>query len=67
MKKKAKLVVGDDGCFWMNMTDFRKYFTLCFICKYENNFVFSYRQNHSREGIFEFEIIVPGKYTFAIS
>ena len=43
LKKRAKFEDFDDGTFWMNMTDFRKYFYAIFICKYEDNFVYSFQ------------------------
>ena len=43
LKELANWKDEDDGTFWMNMTDFRKYFYRFFICKYEDNFVYSYQ------------------------
>jgi len=57
----------DDGTFWMNIGDFKKYFSDLNICKYHDNFEFSFLEHRGECGVFKIEIQEEGRYTFGIT
>jgi calpain-15 len=72
-KKKAKMVVADDGTFWMSFDDFAKFFSMVFVSTYMDGYAFnSSKLPILKDGNFGFYLIqmnVPaaGEYTIAIS
>ena len=69
-KQQVKFVAADDGTFWMSLEDFKKYFTLLFVCKYHDGYVFNNCGfPHTDEGRYLFKMSVPstGRYTLAVS
>lgn len=70
-QKKVNFVDDDnDGLFWMQLRDFKQYFSNLYICKYDDNKqFFSQRLDIKQKGehLFKMQIKKTGHYTFAIS
>ena len=41
LKQEFNVVEEDDGCFWMDIEDMKRYFDRVQICKYEDNYIYS--------------------------
>ena len=42
LKEQLNVVEENDGCFWMDIKDMKQYFSRVQICKYEDDFTYSY-------------------------
>lgn len=59
---------GDDGTFWMDIEDMKKYFDRVQICKIHDDFTYTNsRVENASEAVFKVEIPTAGKYTFSVS
>ena len=59
---------GDDGTFWMDIEDMKKYFDRVQLCKIHDDFTYTNsRVENASEAVFKVEIPTAGKYTFSVS
>jgi calpain-15 len=68
LKKQLGWTAENDGTFWMNLEDFKKYFTTATICAAQDNFIYTNIQATQAPGgyrVFEVELQV-GAELFAI-
>ena len=70
-KQQVKFVAADDGTFWMSLEDFKKYFTLLFVCKYHDGYIFHscgfQHDEHDNHYLFKMSVPTAGRYTLAVS
>ena len=69
-KEQVNFVAEDDGTFWMSLTDFVHYFTVLFVCKYNDDCCLSStRFEYSETGhyLYKMQVKKAGEYTIAVS
>ena len=66
LKEELKVESKDEGSFWMDYEDFKKYFPECSIVKYRDGFVVNAATHKGRTGVHLFKVDTPGPYWFSI-
>lgn len=67
LRKELDVKDADDGLFWMDFEDLNDFFPRVQICKYRDDFKYSFIENKGSYGAFVFNVPEDGMHTFSIS
>lgn len=68
LKEQLNIKTEDDGTFWMDIEDMKKYFDRVQVCKIHDDFSYTYSKiEDGSVAVFKVEIPTSGKYTFSVS
>lgn len=67
-KTQLNVTTENDGTFWMDIQDMKKYFDRVQLCKIYDDFTYTYSKCEGvSAAVFKVEIPTAGKYTFSVS
>ena len=68
LKTELNITTENDGTFWMDIEDMKKYFDRVQLCKIHDDFTYTYSKcENTSAAVFKVEIPTAGKYTFSVS